>query len=185
MAEQGDFRVFGEQYWQRKDLGNGNVKIINGKWNHVFYWYEYADPSENGYDHPKHEELAYIDEDGTEWYHWVYEEDKTSPTGYPRVSGDGANLVAGSGNDDIQNDADNCFITGGGGNDNIGNRGSNVLIDAGEGADTISNFQSDDGTPDNVKIIGGTGNDYIDNRGKKATITGGAGNDTILNWHAR
>ena len=98
-SETFDFR--GPQYWHWHDFGDGNIRIYNGKWNHVFKWYDYTNGDPSGYDHPKHVELAYIDEEGKKWYHWVYEQDESSPTGYPTVPGDGANLAAGSGNDTI------------------------------------------------------------------------------------
>lgn len=164
----------GSQYYHYREYDNGNVGISNGKWNHVFFWYEYADPSENGYDHPKHIESS-IDADGVKWNYWVYEHDENSPTGYPTVSGDGANLSAGSGNDTITNAADNCILNGDAGNDKLVNTGQNAVIYGGAGNDEITNGG------DNSHINGGEGKNNVYNNGDKVTITGGADNDSIVN----
>ena len=57
-------------------------------------------------DHLKHEVVAYVDSDGNNVYHWVYDKDENGD--YSKVSDDGANLVAGDGNDEIVNESDNC-----------------------------------------------------------------------------
>ena len=92
MIDKNGLDIKDAQYYHWHDLGNGNVKIFNGKWNHVFEWYTYSD-GDYGWDHPKHVEVAYVDSDGNNVYHWVYDKDENG--GYPKVSGDGANLVAG------------------------------------------------------------------------------------------
>ena len=77
--------------------------------------------------------------------------------GIANVSGYGAQLYGGDGNDSIENEANNAVIYGEVGLDSISNSGSDV------------------------KIYGGADNDYVDNTGNSSFISLGAGNDAIEN----
>ena len=99
------------------------------------------------------------------------------------VSGSGAILTGGAGNDRIENDASVVTINGAAGNDRIINRGKNVTINGGAGDDYVSNerYWSLGLNPSNVLIRGDEGDDRIINYSNKVTVNGGADDDFINN----
>ena len=141
MIDENGLEIKGSQYYHYHHLSNGNVKIYNGAWNHVFNWYTYSD-GDAGWDHPK-QWVSDVDDEGNTYYHWKYDHDDNSATGYPTVSGNDAILTAGDGNDEIVNEADGCVLNGGAGDDRLVNSGDHVVITGGTGNDNIANSGDD------------------------------------------
>ncbi|MBR0059865.1 MAG: hypothetical protein IJP68_00135, partial [Selenomonadaceae bacterium] len=97
-------------------------------------------------------------------------------------------INAGAGDDSIKHVGANSTILGGKGNDWIDNDDGQrdyghdtsisayTLIDGGNGNDTLQN------SCNSVTLLGGSGNDYLSTGGTdKVSIDGGSGNDTIYN----
>lgn len=107
-------------YWANY---SGGKHIRNELQNHVMKKYK------DGWDYPR-----------------VYQPDGNYYNVYPTVSGDGAKLNGGNGNDSIENCGNNVVINGGGGKDIINNSGKNVSILGGADNDSIYNgFSYSDG----------------------------------------
>lgn len=115
-------------------------------------------------------------------------------TGTATVTGDGAKIYGGDGNDSITNTADSvkirgqngadsitnegnaASIYGGADNDNVINAGEKAYINLGDGDDFLENQSV------SVKAVGGDGSDIILNGGDNNSLYGGAGNDHIINY---
>ena len=93
--------------------------------------------------------------------------------GIANVSGYGAQLAGGKGNDSIENEANSAIIYGDGGADSIVNSGSDVSVYGGAGADSFYNMG------DSSQLFGESGKDEIMNFGDFSYLSGGNNNDTI------
>lgn len=207
MATEIDYGYKGEQCYMWKLYDNGNMYIFNSDSNTLMKkiedgWFFYKKLP------------TYDDEGNFKGWHWewtasyepfgTYIDDVYYVFETATVSGDGAVLTGGTGDDSIYNGYDigtthlvcagnNVKINGGAGNDLIYNNGGDkVTINGGYGVDNLFNCGS------NVKISGGSGDDrinnglgyYFDNYDytfhilyypTDVTIDGGAGNDEIIN----
>ncbi len=89
-----------------------------------------------------------------------------------------ASIMAGDGNDSVDNSGRDTTVDGGNGNDTIANTnyGLNSKIAGGNGNDLLTTYNAD-----YVSIDGGADNDRIELRGTASGLTakGGTGNDTI------
>ena len=109
-------------------------------------------------------------------YAVLYEYDKViikDSSGNVAVYNDWKIMKGTSGNDFLDNEANNVTVDGGKGNDYIINDGSYVTVLGGAGNDTVNSFGR------NENISGGAGNDSIYSGGDNSTVLGGAGKDSI------
>ena len=163
------------QYYLVTTYSDGSKSIGNDFTNYVMNKYDDGDGNGKYWDHPKKKVNEYDKEGKFVDWHWEYIYDANG--NHPTVSGSGANLNGGAGNDFISNHGDSVKIGGGADNDSIYNDGNKVTISGGAGNDEIYNYG------DSVKIEGGAGNDSITNwSGNNVKIEGGAGNDSIRNY---
>ncbi|MBE8949131.1 MAG: hypothetical protein SR3Q1_00805 [Quinella sp. 3Q1] len=169
-------------YYSVRTYDDGHLEISNGSSNSIMMQYDeylgwkksypvsypYNYVGEKYWDYPK-EKVSSDYDDVWEWQ-YIYVDGK-----HPTVSGSGANLTGGAGNDYISNGGDNVIIDSGAGADSISNYGTNVIIDASAGKDSIRN----EFTGSCAMINGGAGSDSIYNFGSDTTIDGGTGSDYI------
>ena len=87
---------------------------------------------------------------------------------------EGATILGGTGNDEIENVAANVLIDGGAGNNYVANHAVTTWNLATQRYETVS-------SPDNVTINGGAGDDSIFNQGENVSMNSGDGNDYIRN----
>lgn len=114
--------------------------------------------------------------------------------GIANVSGYGAQLAGGSGNDSIENEANFAIIYGEKGADSIVNSGENVSVFGGADNDYVNNEgegsyisldkgnDSFENSAESVTVLGGAGADSFYNMGDSSKIFGNAGNDEIMNF---
>ena len=148
-----------------KSLNRAFESIKNPIWVSTIYvapWYYRIATYSDGSKHISNYSTNYV-----ERYNGYYLES------HGTVSGNGANIKCGTGNDRIYNRGSNVSINAGAGSDTIENSGTNVTINAGDGDDSIDN------TGASVSIGGGAGNDYVRNDGSSVTINTGDGDDIV------
>ena len=104
---------------------------------------------------------------------------------FNEIYGDNTTIVAGNGNDSINNWAANSVLHGNDGNDTVSNNTSKVLIYGDSGNDFIYN-STYNGNANNT-IIGGTGDDTISLSGGSNLINFnlGDGNDVIYGYNSK
>ena len=126
-------------YYEMSIYSDATKKIYNGSWNYIRHKYNDENGGDDYWDYVKEKETYYYYEDRnndgkderySDWrWKYVYDADGAHPT----ISGEGANLKGGAGNDTIENQCDNVAIDASSGNDKITNNGSDVRIYAGSG----------------------------------------------------